>query len=96
LFDTIIINPPYYKKQPRSNAEYAWYCGENGEYFQKLFKHLKNYVHGKTEVLMVLCDDCDLKMIKDLAYENSFDLQSVFQRNTVIEKNYIFKIVQRQ
>jgi hypothetical protein len=43
-----------------------------------------------------LCDDCDLKMIKDLAYENSFDLQSVFQRNTVIEKNYIFKIVQRQ
>ena len=42
LFDTIIINPPYYKKQPRSNAEYAWYCGENGEYFQKLFKHLKN------------------------------------------------------
>jgi release factor glutamine methyltransferase len=96
LFDTIIINPPYYKKQPRSNAEYAWYCGENGEYFQKLFKHLKNYVHGKTEVLMVLCDGCDLQMIKNLAHENSFDLQSVFQRNTVIEKNYIFKIVQRQ
>jgi release factor glutamine methyltransferase len=96
LFDTIIINPPYYKKQPRSNAEYAWYCGENGEYFQKLFNHLKNYVHGKTEMLMVLCDGCDLQMIKDLAHENSFDLQSVFQRNTVIEKNYIFKIVQRQ
>jgi release factor glutamine methyltransferase len=96
LVDTIIINPPYYKKQPRSNAEYAWYCGENGEYFQKLFKHLKNYVHGKTEVLMVLCDDCDLQMIKNLAYENSFDLQCVFQRNSIIEKNYIFKIVQRQ
>lgn len=96
LFDTIIINPPYYKKQPRSNADYAWYCGENGEYFQKLFKHLKNYVHGKTEVLMVLCDGCDLQMIKDFAHENSFLLQCVFQRNSIIEKNYIFKIVQRQ
>ena len=96
LFDTIIINPPYYKKQPRSNADYAWYCGENGEYFQKLFKHLKNYVHGKTEVLMVLCDGCDLQMIKDFAHKNSFLLQCVFQRNSIIEKNYIFKILQRQ
>jgi release factor glutamine methyltransferase len=96
LFDTIIINPPYYKKQPRSNSDYAWYCGENGEYFQKLFKHLKKYVHGKTEVLMVLCDGCDLQMIKDFAHENFFLLQCVFQRNSIIEKNYIFKIVQRQ
>ena len=96
LFDTIIINPPYYKKQPRSNADYAWYCGENGEYFQKLFKHLKKYVHGKTEVLMVLCDGCDLQMIKDFAHKNFFLLQCVFQRNSIIEKNYIFTIVQRQ
>jgi len=94
LFDMIIINPPYYKKQPRSNADYAWYCGENGEYYQKLFKNLKYYVHEKTEVLMVLCDACDLQMIKDFANENYFALQCVFQRNSIIEKNYIFKIVQ--
>jgi release factor glutamine methyltransferase len=96
LFDTIIINPPYYKKQPSTNTDYAWYCGENGEYFQKLFKHLKSYVHGKTEVLMVLCDGCDLQMIKNFAHENCFDLQCIFQRNSIIEKNYIFKILQRQ
>jgi release factor glutamine methyltransferase len=94
LFDTIIINPPYYKKQPCSNADYAWYCGENGEYFQKLFQHLKRYIYEKTEVLMVLCDGCDLGMIKNFAYENSFRLECTFQQNSVIEKNYIFKIVQ--
>jgi len=92
LFDTIILNPPYYKKQPRSNADYAWYCGENGEYFQYLFRHLKKYIHEKTEVLMVLCDGCDQQMIKDFAHENDFDLQCVLQRNSIIEKNYIFKI----
>jgi release factor glutamine methyltransferase len=29
-FDIIAINPPYYKKQPKTPAEYAWYCGEQG------------------------------------------------------------------
>jgi release factor glutamine methyltransferase len=28
-FDTIIINPPYYKKQPANAKDYAWCCGEN-------------------------------------------------------------------
>ena len=29
-FDIIAINPPYYKKQPVSPKDHAWYCGRNG------------------------------------------------------------------
>lgn len=96
FFDVIIINPPYYKKQPRSNEEYAWYCGENGEYFQKLFSDLRNYMHDKTEVLMVLCDGCDLEMIQRFAYEKAFKLECLYQRSSMLEKNFIFKIGQMQ
>ncbi len=93
LFDTIIINPPYYKKHPQSNEEYAWYCGENGEYFQNLFRDLKKYIHGETEVLMVLCDGCDLEMITMFAQKNEFEMALVHQKNSMIERNYIFKLI---
>jgi release factor glutamine methyltransferase len=91
-FDTVLINPPYYKKRPSSLSEYAWYCGENGEYFQKLFRDLDRYIHPGSDVLMVLCDECDLPMIHELAKTNSFTMQCVHIKETIIEKNYIFKI----
>ena len=91
-FDFILINPPYYKKKPLSASDYAWYCGENGEYFQKLFTSLSDYMHGHSNVLMVLCDGCDISLIKKLASENSFHLRCVHIKETMIERNYIFKI----
>jgi release factor glutamine methyltransferase len=91
-FETIIINPPYYKKEPTTNEEYGWYCGENGEYFQKLFSEIKNYMHERTQVLMVLCDGCDLEMIENHAQEKGFILQCVYQKKSMIERNYIFQI----
>jgi hypothetical protein len=43
VFDIIVINPPYYKKDPGSYSDYAWNCGSNGEYFKKLFTQLRGY-----------------------------------------------------
>ncbi len=91
-FDFILINPPYYKKKPLSVSDYAWYCGENGEYFQSLFRSMNEYIHQQSKVLMVLCDGCDLSMIKEIAKENSFTMKCVHASATIIERNYIFKI----
>jgi release factor glutamine methyltransferase len=93
-FDLIVINPPYYKKYPASNADYAWYCGENGEYFQSLFAGLNQYMSSDSVVLMVLCDGCDIPMIKELANESEFNMRCVYSNKTLIEANYIFKIEQ--
>ena len=93
-FDIIAINPPYYKKQPETNKDYAWFCGENGEYFSVLFKELNNYIHAGSEVLMVLFEGCNIKMIGELASENGFDLNCVHTKQNLLEKNFIYKIVQ--
>lgn len=95
-FDIIAINPPYYKKQPRTAADYAWYCGAQGEYFQKLFSGLVNYVHAQSEVLMVLCDGCDIAMIHDIARQHGFMLNCIKTKKNWIETNYVFKVVKRQ
>ncbi len=94
-FDTIAINPPYYKKQPQSAQDYAWYCGENGEYFSGLFKNLNNYIHKQSQMLMVAFEGCDMKMIEDLAGQNGFQLNCIYTEQNLLERNFIFKIVQK-
>jgi release factor glutamine methyltransferase len=91
-FDIIAINPPYYKKQPATPADYAWYCGEHGEYFQQLFSGLKNYIHAQSTVLMVLCDGCDIEMIKEIAGRHRFELTCILTKKNWVEVNFIFKI----
>lgn len=92
LFDIIAINPPYYKKQPKTAQEYAWFCGENGEYFSGLFNNLANHIHVNSEVLMVLFEGCDMEMIENLAAQNGFNLLCVYTRKNLLEKNFIYKI----
>lgn len=91
-FDIIAINPPYYKKQPQTFRDYAWYCGENGEYFKNLFTELNNYTHPGSEIFMVLFEGCDIELIANLAAQNKFNLQCVHTKQNMLEKNFIFKI----
>jgi release factor glutamine methyltransferase len=91
-FDIIAINPPYYKMTPASDADYAWFCGKEGEYFQQLFEDLAKYIHANSEVLMILCDGCDIEMVRTIAKKNAFKLNCVFKRRNLLEENFIFKI----
>jgi release factor glutamine methyltransferase len=91
-FDIIAINPPYYKKQPVTLQDFAWYCGENGEYFSGLFSQLSAYIHDKTEILMVLCDGCDIKMIERMSEREGFKIQLKLTKQNMLEKNFIYKI----
>ena len=50
-FDYIFINPPYYPKEPLSIEENAWFCGENFEYFMKLFQQLPKFTSSNSSIL---------------------------------------------
>jgi release factor glutamine methyltransferase len=91
-FDIVIVAPPYYKKHPLKEAEHAWYCGENGEYFSKLFSGLREYITPTSKVWMILSDDCDIQMIKAIAVKYGFAMQTVLERTKYWEINYIFEI----
>lgn len=91
-FDIIAINPPYYKKNPQTAKDHAWYCGENGEYFSKLFKGLVRYINSSSQVIMVTFEGCDMKMIERLAEENGFYLDCILGKQNLLEKNFIYSI----
>lgn len=91
-FDIIIINPPYYPKTPQSAGESAWFCGENFEYFEKLFRQLSGYEIDDTQVLMVLSEDCDLNRIHAIAGTHDYRLDTANQKTIGGEENFIFSI----
>ena len=95
-FDIIAINPPYYKKDPVSHTDYAWYCGANGEYFENLFSKLSAYIHAESSIHMVLCDGCDIEMIQKISSHHGFKMNCIISRQTIIETNFIYKIEKRE
>jgi len=91
-FDYIIINPPYYNREPREEEEYAWFCGSNFEYFNSLFSSLSNYVSKDSKVFMILSEVCDIQKIKSIGIENEFVWKLKMKKQFWGEKNYIFEI----
>ncbi len=93
VFDFIIINPPYYPKKPNSDSEKAWYCGENFEYFEKLFKQLNPYNNGNAIVFLSLSEDCDFYKIASIASKNNFLLEKYLSKMILWERNFIYKVM---
>jgi release factor glutamine methyltransferase len=89
-FDYIIINPPYYPKAPQNDKERAWFCGEDFEYFEKLFSQLPQQLAPNT--WMILSEDCEIEHIKNVASKNGLSFELILQKSVVKEKNYIFSI----
>lgn len=91
-FDYIIINPPYYPKHPKNDSERAWYCGENFEYFEKMFSQLKNYLQPNSIVLISLSEDCNLNRISKIALKNNYRFEVVKKQRIMWELNFIYQI----
>ncbi|HEX9979944.1 MAG TPA: methyltransferase [Flavobacterium sp.] len=91
-FDYIVINPPYYPKSPTTVAENAWFCGENFEYFAKLFEQLLKYISENCKVYMILSEDCAIEKIKSIVAENNLLFTLAVEHKSTFEKNFIFRI----
>ncbi|MCB0275462.1 MAG: methyltransferase [Calditrichaeota bacterium] len=92
-FDMIVINPPYYPKDPRTIGEQAWYCGKDFQYFRSLFAGLGNHIKENGQVFIVLSEDCELESINKIARENGVRFIPVIQKKFLGEYQYIWRLV---
>lgn len=88
-FDIIFINPPYYPKEPANISEKAWFCGEEYDYFQKLFEQLRKY---DNQTYMILSEDCNLRKISELAQGCNLQMEMISEKRMFGELNWIFNI----
>jgi release factor glutamine methyltransferase len=91
-FDYIIINPPYFPKKPANLRELAFYCGEDFDFFKRLFGDLQAYLVSGSTVLMVLSESCDLGKIKSVAKQSGIDLKQEDRIKRFWEEHYIFRV----
>lgn len=89
-FDLLLINPPYYPKVPKNHEEMAWYCGQDFEYFQRLFQQLAESTHRKFQIFMILSQDCEIEHIMKMAGLNGFDNKLIYEKRIKGEWNYIY------
>ncbi len=92
-FDYILINPPYYPKQPKNVKEQAWFCGDDFQYFKNLFNQLPPYINKKNQAYMILSEDCEFKTISEIASGNKLNLKAAFETSKMGEKNTIYQII---
>lgn len=92
IFDVIVINPPYFFKTANNNMEMAWNCGERGEYFSKLFEELNRYVEARTEIYMILAENCEIDRIERMAANSNYKLEVVSERKVKWERNFIYEL----
>ena len=65
IFDFILVNPPYYPNQIKNDAELAWNCGEEYQYFESFFNQVINFMDHKSKIIMVLSNQCNINIIND-------------------------------
>ena len=93
IFDYLVINPPYYTKDPETEEQFAWYCGKNFEFFRKLFVSLSEFINQDSKVFMILSEVCDIEKIKSIGEENYFTWELVYTKTVWGEKNFIYQVV---
>lgn len=91
-YDVIVVNPPYYPKTPRKESDYAWYCGARHDFFQKFFSGVRACSRADAQIIMVLCEECDMATIHRLASDNKLSLEVLRQKRIGWEMNFVYRI----
>lgn len=91
-YEVVIVNPPYFFAEVTKESQHAWFCGENGQYFQRLFSGIGTHLSPGASVYMVLAENCDISRIGQIAGNNGFELELLVKKRIWWENNFIFKI----
>jgi release factor glutamine methyltransferase len=92
-FDLVIITPPYYPRDPASMAERAWFCGDDFAYFHRLAPQLAAFNLARTEVLLLLSEDCAVETINAILGSHGLALRLVHQRRAWLEMTWLLRVV---
>jgi release factor glutamine methyltransferase len=91
-FDLVVINPPYYPKDPADLSGSAWFCGSDFGFFKRLFPQLRARSRPGQQVLMILSQDCDENRIRQIALDSGIALSIVHTEKRWGEWNYIYSL----
>ncbi len=93
-FDFVVVNPPYFFRPRLTTEQFAWNCGEEGEFFEQFFSQLQQHIRPNSQVYMILAENCEIERIRKIARKYRTELKQTEERKISWEKNYIFVVEQ--
>ena len=95
-FDLVVVNPPYFAKEPVDDTERAWFVGTDLGYFERFFAGLDDHlVEGALPgtCLMVLSEGCDIATISSAANRHGFVLESAVRVRVWLGIQVVWQII---
>ena len=95
-FDYILINPPYMPKSPKDVLEAAIMCGDEFQYFNRLFSQLRVRSISSTTVLMVLPEKAEIFAIGRRAAKHHLKLKTLKVNAIKGERVVVYEVVNEE
>jgi len=97
-FDLVVVNPPYFAKDPVDDRERAWFAGTDLGYFERFFSGLSDHLVERPfpgTCLMVLSEGCDIATISSAANRHGFVLESAVRARVWLGIQVVWEISRR-
>ena len=91
-FDLIIINPPYYPKDSKIEAEHAWFCVADLEYFRKLADQLPAHLTVNGKAIMILSQDSPIGQVRTVLEIGGLRMVETHRWKRMMESNFLFEL----
>jgi release factor glutamine methyltransferase len=94
-FDLVVVNPPYFAKDPIDDAERAWFAGTDLGYFERFFARLGDHLEHDPRcatTLMVLSEGCDTDTITAAAERHGFITRAVSSKRRWLGVQVVWEI----
>lgn len=91
-FDFILVNPPFVPRYPELERHFAFYCGEQFEYYFALFKNLHTHLRPQGQLIIALAKSCACKSILGIAEDYGFEVATIKSQRRWAETTYLFRI----
>jgi len=94
-FDLVVVNPPYFAKDPVDDAERAWFAGADLGYFERFFSGLGDHLVDTPHpgrALMVLSEGCDMGIITAAAERHGFRMAVTARRRVWLGVQVVWTI----
>lgn len=91
--DIILVNPPYYPRNPANDTEHAFFAGEGLTYFRRFFEEVIPFLKKDAVILMILSEDCDWATIQQFAAERRFESHIIFEKKRWGERLFVARLM---
>jgi release factor glutamine methyltransferase len=91
-FDMVVVNPPYFAKDPVDDAERAWFAGSDLGYFERFFAGLADHLAAEAVTLMVLGEGCDIATISAAAKRHGFSIDETRRKRVWLGIQVVYEI----